>query len=122
MSRLLMAAVLTILPGLAGASETLRCKVNFTCSGGACQQVSSRTFEGVIGMTGIVIEFDGVRDSLVALDRTSMGDRVFGGQLSDKLYGVFILKTDGRAKLLVEGVNGWTEERQQLMNCSTAKT
>lgn len=111
---------LMLWPGLAGAGETLTCKVDFTCSGGACRS-ATRTFDAAISMTGLSLEFDGRRVSLVALDRTSRGDRIFGGQLSDRLYGVFILKESGIAKLLVEGVNGWNEVRQEMMNCRPAK-
>ena len=104
-------------PGLSLAAD-YTCSVTFECEGGSCRSVDRTIPVQVSDMTGgLFLIFDGKPESLVGLDRTSGGDLVFGGQLSDRLYGVFFLATDGGAKLIIEGVNGWSESRHELMIC-----
>ena len=97
------------------------CAVTFECEGGSCRAVDRTIPVQTSDVTGaLYLIFDGAPESLLRLDRTSGGDLVFGGQLSDRLYGVFFLETDGGAKLIVEGVNGWRESRHELMICREA--
>ncbi len=98
---------------------TLACDLNFDCSGGSCRNMDE-AFEARITVGNIQFPFDGAPESLVILDRTSGGDLVFGGQLGPQLYGILILKTEGTARLLVEGVNGWSEQRTLMMICREA--
>ena len=94
------------------------CAVTFECEGGSCRDTDRETPVQISEQSGaLYLIFDGDPKSLVGFDRTSGGDRVFGGQLSDRLYGLFLLHSDGAAKLMIEGVNDWNESRSHLMHC-----
>lgn len=107
------------LPAAAGARD-LTCKVGFACSDGSCT-ATERHFAATQTETGFSLETQGARHVLVALDRSSGGDLVYGGQLGAKLYGVLFLSPDGGGDLLIEGVNGWSESLREMMICTEAK-
>lgn len=108
---------LMLLPGALWAQD-MTCEVRFSCQDGACQS-AERAFETRIDPLtgGIAVEWREFRKSLVQLDRTSGGDLIFGGQFGTDIYGVFILRTSGTFDLILEGVNGWTESRNEIGRC-----
>lgn len=123
MLRLIAPALLAALPATAQViadDASYACTVNYACADGSCQAVA-RDLLAEVSMFGLVLSGEDRVDTFVTLDRTSGGDLIFGGQMGERLYGIFMLpQGGGAAKLIIEGVNGWSESRTELMICGSA--
>ncbi len=111
-------ALLAALP-LPAEARTLECTVRYECSGGSCAE-TSRFYRTTAGSDKIEVQSQGYKADLVMLDKTSGGDLVYGGQIGPNFYGVFFLAPNNGAQLMLQGVNGWSENKTEMLICTEA--
>ncbi|MCL4065250.1 hypothetical protein M3484_01495 [Pseudomonas sp. GX19020] len=112
-------AVLCTLSPLSVSARNLDCVVRYECSGGSCKE-TSRHYRTHAGPEKIGVQSQGYATDLVMLDKTSSGDLVYGGQIGPNFYGVFFLAPSNGAQLMLQGVNGWSENKTEMLICTEA--
>ncbi|WP_112309519.1 hypothetical protein [Pseudogemmobacter bohemicus] len=119
---ILASLICPLLPVTASAADPARsldCTVRYECSGGSCRE-TDRSYRTTAGAEKIAVQSQGYEADLVMLDKTSGGDLVYGGQVGPNLYGVFFLEPSNGATLLLQGVNGWSEMKTEMLICTEA--